>query len=118
LRRSSMPRHAVLPYRLQGRRLEESEVQKALVIFFAGGVGVCGSWLVFLLYGMAPVDSLLEVISAMSTVGLSTDLAAPALPAPLKVVLAADMLLGRVELIALLVLFYPRTWVGKRLEVP
>jgi len=32
----------------------------------------------------------------------------------LKAVLMADMLLGRVEIVALLVLFYPRTWFGRR----
>lgn len=116
LRRSSMPRHAVLTFGLQGRALEESEVQKAVVIFLIGGITVGVSWLAFLLYGMAPLDSLFEVVSATATVGLSTGLSAPDLPAPLKLVLCADMLLGRVEFVGLLVLFYPRTWIGKRLE--
>jgi trk system potassium uptake protein TrkH len=117
LRRSSMPKHAVLTFGLQGRSLEESEVQKAVVIFLIGGITVGASWLAFLLYGKPPLDSLFEVVSATATVGLSCGLSAPDLPAPLKLVLAADMLLGRVEFIGLLVLFYPRTWIGKRLEV-
>jgi trk system potassium uptake protein TrkH len=32
----------------------------------------------------------------------------------LKAVLAVDMLLGRLEIFAFLVLLYPRNWFGKR----
>lgn len=74
------------------------------------------SWLLFVVAGAAPLDALFEVTSAVGTVGLSTGLAGAELAAPLKVLLAADMLLGRLEVVAFLVLLYPPTWFGRRAE--
>jgi trk system potassium uptake protein TrkH len=42
--------------------------------------------------------------------------AGPELAPALKLVLCADMLMGRLELVAVLVLLYPRTWIGRRGE--
>jgi trk system potassium uptake protein TrkH len=77
---------------------------------------VLASWLVFVGYGHAPLDALFEVVSATGTVGLSTGITAPDLAPELKAVLCLDMLLGRLEIIAVLVLLYPRTWFGHRTE--
>jgi trk system potassium uptake protein TrkH len=71
---------------------------------------------VFVGHGHAPLDALFEVVSATGTVGLSTGITAPDLQPLLKGVLCLDMLLGRLEIIALLVLLYPRTWFGHRAE--
>ena len=60
------------------------------------------------------MESLFEVVSATSTVGLSTGLTGPQLEPLLKAVLELDMLLGRLEVVALLVVLYPGTWIGKR----
>ena len=56
-------------------------------------------------------------VSATGTVGLSAGITSPALPALLKGVLCIDMLMGRLEIIAWLVLIYPGTWFGRRMEV-
>jgi len=72
------------------------------------------SWLAFLVAGQAPMRSLFEVVSAVGTVGLSSGLTGPELQPSLKGVLCIDMLMGRVEFIAALVLVYPHTWFGKR----
>ena len=74
------------------------------------------SWLPFVFMGYSPLDSLFEVVSAIGTAGLSAGITAPALPAFLKAVLCADMLLGRLEIFAWLILLSPGTWFGKRLE--
>ena len=74
------------------------------------------SWFVFLAFGYPALDSLFEVVSATGTVGLSTGITNSELPAVLKVVLCMDMLLGRLEIVALLVVLYPRTWFGKRMK--
>ena len=84
-----------------------------MVLFFLGVAAL--SWAAFLLGGYDPIDSLFEVVSAVGTVGLSTGITAPELPALLKGVLCADMLLGRLEIMAWLVMLYPRTWIGRRL---
>jgi len=116
LQRASMPRRAVVEASLGRRRLEIDEIQSALSIVFLFLTFIAISWLIFVGMGHNPLDSLFEVVSAIGTVGLSTGISAPALHPILKGVLCADMLLGRLEIIAWLVLFYPRTWIGRRLE--
>jgi trk system potassium uptake protein TrkH len=114
LRRVAMPPHAVAQPRLSGEVLDRQETDLALLIaaLFAMAIGL--SWLTFVAFGYAPLDALFEVTSAVGTVGLSTGIAGPDLDWPLKLVLCADMLLGRLEALALLVILYPRTWIGKR----
>jgi trk system potassium uptake protein TrkH len=116
LQRASMPKQAVAEVSLGKHRLETDEIQNALSIVsvFLAFIGI--SWLVFVGMGHNPLDSLFEVVSAIGTVGLSSGITAPDLHPILKGVLCADMLLGRLEIIAWLVLFYPRTWIGRRLE--
>ena len=116
LQRAGMPKQAVAEASLGTRRLEAEEIQNALTIVFLFLACIGVSWLVFIGMGHNPLDSLFEVVSATGTVGLSTGIAAPGLHPVLKGMLCADMLLGRLEMIAWLVLFYPRTWIGRRME--
>jgi len=116
LQRASMPKQAVAEVGLGRHRLETDEIQNALSIVFVFLAFIGISWLVFVGMGHNPLDSLFEVVSAIGTVGLSSGITAPDLHPILKGVLCADMLLGRLEIIAWLVLFYPRTWIGRRLE--
>jgi trk system potassium uptake protein TrkH len=116
LQRPGMPRQAVSEASLGRRRLETDEIQSTLSIVFLFLTFIGISWLVFVGMGHNPLDSLFEVVSAIGTVGLSSGISAPDLHPLLKGVLCADMLLGRLEIITWLVLFYPRTWIGRRLE--
>jgi trk system potassium uptake protein TrkH len=116
LQRAGMPRQAVAEASLGKRRLEADEIQNALSIVFVFLAFIGISWLVFVGMGHNPLDSLFEVVSAIGTVGLSSGITAPDLHPILKGVLCADMLLGRLEILAWIVLFYPRTWIGRRLE--
>jgi trk system potassium uptake protein TrkH len=111
-----MPRQAITEASLGRRRLETDEIQSTLSIIFLFLTFIGISWLVFVGMGHNPLDSLFEVVSAIGTVGLSSGISAPDLHPLLKGVLCADMLLGRLEIIVWLVLFYPRTWIGRRLE--
>ena len=116
IRRSALPAHAVLEPKLGGRRLSDPEIEEALLLIglFVGAVLL--SWLAFLAYGYDPLDSLFEVASATGTVGLSVGLTGADLPAALKGVLCADMLLGRLEIVVWLVTLYPGTWIGRRTQ--
>jgi trk system potassium uptake protein TrkH len=114
--RTCLPRHAVIEPRLAGRRLQGDEIQEALLLIFLYVVVVAVSWLQFVATGYDPLDSLFEVVSATGTVGLSVGITSAELPAQLKGVLCADMLLGRLEIVAWLVLLFPGTWFGKRME--
>ncbi len=114
--RTGLSRHAVIEPWLAGRRLQGEEIQEALMLIVLFAVLVMASWVPFVVSGQRPLDALFEVVSATATAGLSTGITSAALPAHLKGVLCADMLLGRLEIIAWLVLLFPRTWLGRRME--
>lgn len=116
LRRTGAPSHAVIEPMLGDKRIEDGDLVRALLLMALYCAVVLLSWLVFLAYGHAPMRSLFEVVSATATVGLSTGVSIPHLEAPLKAVLVLDMLLGRLEVVAVLVMLYPGTWIGKRDE--
>jgi trk/ktr system potassium uptake protein len=114
--RTGLSRHAVIEPKLAGRRLQEDEIQEALLLIVLFVMVVAVSWLPFVAIGHRPLDALFEVVSATATVGLSTGITDAGLPAHLKGVLCADMLFGRLEIIAWLVLLFPGTWLGRRME--
>jgi len=116
VQKTSMPGQAVLDFRLGEDRLEREEIMGTVVLVLVFVVCISLSWLLFLLFGHAPLDSLFEVVSALGTVGLSTGITDPHLHPLLKGVLGADMLLGRLEIVAWLIFLYPRTWIGRRME--
>jgi len=114
--RTCLPKHAVIAPELGGRQLQDEEIRAALLLILLFVLVVALSWLPFVAMGYAPLDSLFEVTSATGTVGLSVGLTSPTLPALLKVILCIDMLMGRLEIIAWLVMLYPGTWLGRRME--
>ncbi len=116
LLRTCLPKHAVIEPRLAGRRLQDEEIRAALLLILLFVVVVALSWLPFVAMGYSPLDSLFEVVSATGTVGLSVGLTSETLPALLKGILCVDMLMGRLEIIAWLVMLYPGTWIGRRME--
>lgn len=116
LERLCASKHAVVEARIAGRRMEETGIQEALLIILLFAVVILISWLPFLFVGYDPMASLFEVVSATGTVGLSAGVVDTRMPIFLKGVLCADMLLGRLEILAWLVLVYPRTWIGRRLS--
>jgi trk system potassium uptake protein TrkH len=117
IQRTTMPSHAVLEPRLGGKMLESEDITRALLLLLLFAAVVLISWTTFVAFGHPSLDALFEVVSATGTVGLSTGVASPELHWALKMTLCIDMLFGRLEIIALLVILYPRTWFGKRATV-
>ena len=109
-----MPPHAVADAHLGGRRLEAADIERTMLVLGLFTATILVSWLIFVGQGFAALDALFEVVSAVSTVGLSSGISGPELAPTLKLLLCTDMLLGRLEILALLVLLYPRTWIGRR----
>lgn len=114
LSRSAMAPTVYTPRRLGAHKLETQEIEEALYLILLFIAIIILSWLPFVAAGYDPLDSLFEVVSATGAVGLSTGVVSSDLPSYLKGVLCADMLLGRLEIMAWLVLVYPRTWLGRR----
>jgi len=112
--RTAVSRHAVVHPHLVRRRLEENDMREVLIILSLFFLVVAGSWLPFVACGYDPMNSLFEVVSAVGTVGLSAGITGPELSPLLKGILCLDMLLGRLEILAWLVLLYPGTWFGRR----
>lgn len=114
LQKSTATPHAVIEPHLAGGHLETEEINKAMLIILLFFFTIIFSWLAFLFSGYDPINSLFEVVSAVGTVGLSSGIISADLPTHLKLILCVDMLLGRLEFFALLVLVYPLTWFNKR----
>lgn len=112
--RTCLPAHATVRIRVNGRRVDGHAVHFAGVTTLWYVVVTLLAWLPFLVLGFAPLDALFEVASAIGTVGLSTGISAGLESGWLKGLLALIMLMGRLEIIAVLVFFYPRTWIGRR----
>ncbi len=116
LRRTCASAHAVVEPRIAGRRIAENTIQEAFLIVLLFVAVIIVSWLPFVFMGYNPLDSLFEVVSATGTVGLSAGVVSNEMPILLKGILCVDMLLGRLEILAWLVLVYPGTWTGRRLS--
>ena len=113
--RTHLSPHAVPSTSFLGGPLDDAESQKLLLVPLLFTAVVVFSWLLFCIYGYPALDSLFDVVSATGTVGLSAGVADRQLPVLLKLVLCADMLLGRLEIFAWLVAVSPNTWIGRRL---
>jgi trk system potassium uptake protein TrkH len=118
LLQTTLPPHAVATPRIRRRVLELGMIQRGLNVIGLFILTIAFSWFLFVLAGFSALDALFEVTSATSTTGLSTGIARPDLDTALKVVLIVDMLLGRVEVLALLLIVYPPTWIGPRAQIP
>lgn len=110
LRAPALPDHAVSVLRHEGREVRSDTLVAILALVTVYTVAALLLWSLFLGCGYAAGPALFDTISALSTVGLSAGAVGPDIPSPLKLALTAAMWLGRLEFIAVLVLFTPRTW--------
>jgi len=113
---SGMTPSAVIQPRIMGKSLETADIERCFLLVFLFIAVISFSWFVFLILGYPALDSLFDVVSATCTVGLSTGITAFGLPTLAKAILCLDMLMGRLEIVAFLVLFYPPTWFGRKKE--
>ncbi|HJL18533.1 MAG TPA: potassium transporter TrkG [Sandaracinaceae bacterium LLY-WYZ-13_1] len=109
--RASISEHQVYEPRLAGRRIQPEDVRDATTVVGLFALVVVLSWLAFVVAGVDAWPAAFEVVSATATVGLSAGVTSPELPTALKLVLCADMWLGRLEVLPLLLLLYPRAWI-------
>ena len=109
--RSLLPPHAVITNRVAGVAIDDVQISRVTGVVLLYLLIIVGSWMVFVAAGHEPFDALFEVVSATATVGLSAGLSSPDLASGLKLLLCFDMLAGRLEVLALAVTLYPRTWI-------
>lgn len=109
-----LPDSAVAPLRQNGKSVEDATLVMLLALVMLYLAFAIGLWAAFLGRGYAPLPALFDVVSTLSTVGLSTGVVGPDLESDLKLALTVAMLLGRLEFIAVLVLVLPGTWLKRR----
>jgi len=114
LREPALPDRAIMPIRHRGERVNETALVALVALFSAYALTLFLIWGQFLLHGYAPGPALFDTVSTLSTVGLSSGPVGPDLPADLKLSLTMAMWLGRLEFIAVIILFLPGTWLKRR----
>ena len=114
VQQAAIPSSSRVVATLDGTPLQPAEINTVITLLVVYLLVILFSWAAFLVYGHAPLDALFEVVSALATAGLSVGVVSATLEPALKAVLCTDMLMGRVEVIAFLVLLYPRTWLGRK----
>ena len=114
VQKAAIPATGRVSATLDGVTLQPGEISTVVSLLVVYLLVILLSWAAFLTAGHAPLDALFEIVSALATAGLSVGIASAALEPALKLVLCLDMLMGRVEMIAFLVLLYPRTWIGRK----
>lgn len=95
------------PFTIEGEEVTEKEIYAHSLVPITAILLIFICTLIFTFAGFKFMDSLFEVISAFSTTGLSTNVAASA-PDGLKWLLAAIMILGRIEILPLLIILTPK----------
>jgi len=103
IRKISLPAKAITPLKLGDKALFEKDVLAAFLLMGLGVFSIFASSLIFTSYGYNFIDSIFEITAAFSTAGLTTGITEIGLPEPLKVILALEMVIGRVEIIPFLV---------------
>lgn len=113
LLRLRAPHRAVTFLAEGGQRVAADRIISIAAVCTLYGVSALTGWLIFAAAGHGGLDGLFEVVSALSTVGHSTGLTGPDLAAPLKAVLIAAMLLGRLEFLAVIAVLSPGSWMKR-----
>ncbi|MEM8754790.1 MAG: potassium transporter TrkG, partial [Pseudomonadota bacterium] len=111
LLRARTPSSARTYLRVFGRKTEPEEGTDVIALLAVYALTTAALWLALALSGAAPLAGLFDVVSALSTVGLSVGAVTPDLPALTKALVTFGMMLGRLEFLALIVFLTPRTWI-------
>lgn len=93
------------PLRLFGKEYSNLEVIHSLVVVLSMIGLIFGSACLISLYGFEPVNAVFDVTSALANVGLSTGIAGQPLALELKWLFILLMLFGRVEILAVFIMF-------------
>lgn len=114
LRRTLLPEEAKVPIKYDGHVISDYEIKQVASFLALYFIIVALSTLILVFSGFGISDSLFESASSLGTVGLSTGITSPELGSGLKVLLIFNMWAGRLEVLPLLLVFYPPLWIRTR----
>ncbi|MBI2127164.1 MAG: TrkH family potassium uptake protein, partial [Thaumarchaeota archaeon] len=103
LKMNVLPITALVPLKIGKSVIYESEIAFAFATIFAGSLSILLSTAALMASGASFLNSIFESISAFSTVGLTTGVTSMAMPDFAKMALIAEMVIGRVEVIPVLI---------------
>jgi trk system potassium uptake protein TrkH len=106
---------AIIPVRVNGDALSFETVQRLLAFAFLYMLIIFVSWGVLVFSGMSFMEALIAALSSLGNTGLGFGENGPsgafdALPVFAKWYMAFLMIVGRVEIFAVLILFFPGFW--------
>lgn len=120
IRKVFLPVEAVVPFRVGDRCLGSEDMQREVgdaTVFSLLYLLILGVSTIIVVHYMGPnftlADALFESISAQSTVGLSSGITDPGMPATIELLFIFQMWVGRLEIFPVIVLFLallPRRW--------
>lgn len=108
--------HGVVRLRLAGRRIEDSVIRSVWSFFFVYILSIAAGATLLGGLGLDPVTAVGVVVACLNNAGPALPILAPDAPAyaemssAIKVTLMIAMLLGRIELLALLAVLNPAYW--------
>ncbi|KPK17336.1 MAG: hypothetical protein AMJ62_01380 [Myxococcales bacterium SG8_38] len=114
IHRLMLPAEARIALKYAGTPIEAEPLRHLLGFIVAYLALLLAGSAALVFAGFNPGDALFESASAVGTVGLSCGITDATLPAWLKLVLSFQMWAGRLEVIPVLVVFYPATWKLRR----
>lgn len=114
--RPMLPEEAKVPIKYGNLGVTEGELRMVFgfLLLYLGVLLVSTLLFLYLGYSSSFTAALFEVASAEGTVGLSVGVTSSSLPAPAKLILIFDMWVGRLEIIPVLIMLYPRIWAKLR----
>ncbi|MEC7760925.1 MAG: potassium transporter TrkG [Pseudomonadota bacterium] len=110
LLRMRTPPRAVTHLKEDGQPVKSERIVSLVAVVACYAVTALVIWIVFLMSGEAPLGALFDIVSALSTVGLSSGVTGPDLAPHLKLALSVAMFLGRLEFLAVIAALSPATW--------
>ncbi|WP_340820254.1 TrkH family potassium uptake protein [Methanolobus sp. WCC4] len=114
LLRLFLPRETITPMKIEDHVIESDEIYNLVTFMLLYTLILVISSFIFMLYGVDTSNAVFESSSALSTVGLSSGVTGASMPILLKAVLIIDMLFGRIEIIPLILLLMPGTWIKRK----
>ena len=93
------------PIKLFGKEYSNTEIIQAMVVVIAMAGLIFISAFIVSSYGFDPINSVFEATSAIATTGLSAGVVGPSLALELKWLFVFLMILGRIEILAFLIMF-------------
>ena len=97
------PEGSIIKLKIEGTEISTEAVKEAGSFIFMFFILIFISWIVLILHGYNGLYSLFEVVSAATNNGLSTGITTVTMAPSIKVTMILDMLMGKLEIIPVLV---------------